>query len=60
VAARLEQLTKVYDAAILVSDETRHRAGDTIRFVPGVIAPVRGKVTPFQTWVPEAAATGKP
>jgi adenylate cyclase len=57
VAARLEQLTKVYDAPILVSDETRRRAGDTIRFVPGVIAPLRGKATSVQTWVPEAAAT---
>jgi adenylate cyclase len=57
VAARLEQLTKVYDAPILVSDETRRRAGDAIRFVPGAVVPLRGKATPVQTWVPEAAAT---
>jgi adenylate cyclase len=60
VAARLEELTKVHGAAILVSDETRRRAGDAIRFVPGVIASVRGKATPLQTWVPEAVATRQP
>jgi class 3 adenylate cyclase len=54
VASRLEQLTKLQDADVLVSDETRRHAGDAIRFVPGAMASVRGKSAPVQTWVPVA------
>jgi class 3 adenylate cyclase len=37
---------------ILVPDETRRRAGDAIRFIPGAEARVRGKAAPLPTWVP--------
>ena len=54
VASRLERLTKLHDADVLVSDETRRHAGDAIRFVPGAMATLRGKSSPVQTWVPVA------
>jgi adenylate cyclase len=54
VASRLERLTKLHDADVLVSDETRRHAGDAIRFVPGAMASLRGKSAPVQTWVPVA------
>ena len=54
VASRLERLTKLQDADVLVSDETRRYAGDAIRFVPGAMASLRGKSAPVQTWVPVA------
>jgi adenylate cyclase len=57
VAARLEQLTKIHAAGILVSDETRRQAGDAIRFVPAAMVPLRGKSVPVQTWVPVDAPT---
>ena len=55
VAARLERLTKLHATGILVSEETRRQAGDAIRFVPGAVAPVRGRSAPVQTWVPVGA-----
>jgi adenylate cyclase len=57
VAARLEQLTKIHAAGILVSDETRRQAGDAIRFVPAATVLVRGRSAPVQTWVPVAEPT---
>ncbi|HXJ33641.1 MAG TPA: adenylate/guanylate cyclase domain-containing protein [Candidatus Eisenbacteria bacterium] len=52
VAARLEQLTKVHDAPILVSADTRDAVGDGYAFRPlGPIA-VKGKATPLEIYAP--------
>ena len=39
-------------AAILVSDETRHRVGNAVPFVAAPEARVRGRMEPLRTWVP--------
>jgi class 3 adenylate cyclase len=52
VAARIQQLTKVGGAPILVSEETRRRLGDVLRFVPAGLATVKGKSNPLETFVP--------
>jgi adenylate cyclase len=56
VAARIEQLTKVNGAGILVSDETRRRVGEAVRFAAAPDARVRGEVDLVQAWEPLADA----
>ena len=53
LAARIEELTKLHGAAILVSEETRRRVGDGVAFSPAVSAVVRGKSEPVATYVPQ-------
>jgi adenylate cyclase len=55
VAARIEQLTKIAGAPVLVSEETRQRAGDGFLFVPAEPVRVKGKSEPLQTYVPTAS-----
>ncbi len=52
VASRVEQLTKQHGVGILVSDETRRRAGDAVPFSEAPEACVRGRTEPLRTWVP--------
>jgi adenylate cyclase len=52
VASRIEGLTKVLREPILVSDDTRQRAGDAIRFAPGGEVEVKGKSQPVRVFVP--------
>jgi adenylate cyclase len=52
VASRIEELTKGGDAAVLVSEETRFRVGDRIRFADGGAAHIRGKGEPIRCYVP--------
>ena len=52
VAARIEELTKMQGAAILVSEETRRRVGGGIRFSPATATSVRGRSKPVETYVP--------
>jgi adenylate cyclase len=52
VAARVEQLTKVHGVPILVSDETRRRAGDGIHFASVGATQVKGRARPVDCWVP--------
>lgn len=54
---RREGLTKVHGAAILVSEETRRRAGSGFAFAPARPIRVAGNAEPLETDVP-AAATG--
>jgi len=52
VAARLEELTKVHGVPVLVSEETRRSAGETIHFSAATAAPLRGRAQPVETFVP--------
>ena len=52
VAARIEQLTKLHAAPILVSDETRRRVGAGVQFTPAEPVLVKGKSEPLRTYVP--------
>jgi adenylate cyclase len=52
VAARIEELTKALGVPILVSEETRRRAGDTMRFTPAGEAHLRGRAQPVQAYRP--------
>ena len=52
VAARFEELTKLHEAAILVSEETRRRVGDAVAFSAAGSAPVRGKSEPLTMYIP--------
>lgn len=52
VAARIEQLTKVHGAPILVSEETRQQAGAAFRYTAAEPVRVKGKSEPLQTYVP--------
>jgi adenylate cyclase len=56
VAARIEQLTKVHGAPILVSEETRQRAGAAFRYTAAEPVRVKGKSEPLQTYAPELSA----
>jgi len=60
VAARIEELTKVHGVPILVSEETRRRVGEVLRFASAGAAPVKGKAEPIATYRPlaEAGAAG--
>jgi adenylate cyclase len=53
VAARMEELTKVHGAPILVSEETRRRVGDRVVFRSAAPTRVRGKSVPLASFVPE-------
>jgi adenylate cyclase len=57
VAARIEQLTKVHGAGIVVSDETRRQVGGAIHFAAAPDALVRGRTEPVRTWVPRGDAS---
>jgi adenylate cyclase len=57
VAARIEQLTKVHRVPILVSEETRQRAGTGLQFTPAQPVRVKGKAEPLQTYVPTQIAS---
>ena len=56
VAARIEQLTKLHGAPILVSEETRQQAGAAFRYMAAAPVRVKGKSEPLQTYVPELNA----
>jgi adenylate cyclase len=51
VAARIEELTRMQGAPILVSEETRRRVGAGIRFSPPTATAVRGRSKPVETYV---------
>jgi adenylate cyclase len=55
VAARIEQLTKKYGTAILVSDETRRRTVDPATFVDVECVTVTGRTQPLQLFSVETA-----
>ena len=52
VASRIEQLTKTYDASVLVSHQTRVLAGEQFTFAAAPEVQVKGKSQPLQTYVP--------
>ena len=52
VAARIEQLTKVHSELVLISEETRQRAGAAFHYAPAEPVRVKGKSEPLQTYVP--------
>src|SRR5206468_3604 len=54
VAARLEEQTKLDGHAILVSESTRARVGDTVAFAPAGTIQVRGRSVPLAAYVPHA------
>jgi adenylate cyclase len=56
VAARIEELTKVHGAPILISEATRRRLGDGIPLSPAPAAVLRGRTGVVQTYVPAAPA----
>lgn len=60
VAARIEELTKLYDARVLVSEETRRRVGEHVLFTFAGSARVKGKAEPVPCYVPLAVADGDP
>ena len=57
VAARIEQLTKVHGVPVLVSEETRQRAGTGLQFTPAEPVRVKGKSEPLQTYEPTQIAS---
>ncbi len=58
LASRIEGLTKVHNESILVSEETRRRAGDGFQFKDAPPVQVKGKSAPVQTFSPLAASSG--
>ena len=52
VAARIEELTKVHDTPVLVSNETRRQVGDMLAFAPAPPARVKGKSEPIACFAP--------
>jgi adenylate cyclase len=58
VCSRIERLTKRYDARILVSEQSRARLGDAIRFSAEHIADVPGKTEAIHVFVPVTAIPG--
>jgi adenylate cyclase len=52
VAARLEQLTKLHDVPLLVSETTRRQAGDAIAFARAGMVDVQGRAQPLEVYVP--------
>jgi adenylate cyclase len=54
VAARLEQLTRLHGVPILISDETRRRAGDAVTFRAAGDVTLRGRSQAIAVWVPVA------
>jgi adenylate cyclase len=55
VASRIEELTKVHGAPILVSEESRRRVGDAIAFTRAGTLEVRGRSQPVAAYVPSPA-----
>jgi adenylate cyclase len=52
LASRIEGLTKVHNESILVSEETRKRAGESFQFKDAPPVPVKGKTKPVLTFTP--------
>jgi adenylate cyclase len=52
VAARIEELTKIDGAPILVSDATRRSVGEALAFRPAGPARLKGRTQPVETWLP--------
>jgi class 3 adenylate cyclase len=52
LASRIEGLTKEHRTAILVSEETRVRVGDRVRWQEAPPVPVPGRVRPVPTFIP--------
>ncbi len=52
VASRIEGLTKVQGAPVLVSQETRDRVGERFDWLQAAPMSVKGKTLPLQTYVP--------
>lgn len=59
VAARIEELTKLHETPVLVSQETRDQARGSITFAPAVPVRVKGKSEPLATYVPTVAAPSR-
>jgi class 3 adenylate cyclase len=57
VAARVEQLTKVCKADVLVTDETRRRVAADLDFIAVEPLAVKGKSAPLQTYRIKSAST---
>jgi adenylate cyclase len=55
VAARIEELTKVHGAGVLVSEATRRRVGNAIAFRAAEPVTVKGKAEPVPSYVPAGA-----
>jgi len=53
LASRIEGLTKTHHTQVLVSETTRHQAGDAFRWREAPAVPVKGKSMPVQTFIPE-------
>ena len=56
VAARLVELAKAEDVPVLVSEATRHAAGDALRCSAPHAVRVRGRSEPLAVYVPQALA----
>jgi adenylate cyclase len=56
VAARIEKLTKLRGVPVLVSEETRRRAGDAAAFSAAGPARLQGRAQPVETYVPRPPA----
>ena len=52
LASRIEGLTKVHSAPILVSEETHKLVGSSISFKTAPLTKVRGKSAPVKTFIP--------
>ncbi|HEY0096459.1 MAG TPA: adenylate/guanylate cyclase domain-containing protein, partial [Archangium sp.] len=52
LASRIEGLTKKVGVSMLVSEATRVRCGQELRFEAAAPLPVAGKVEPVATFVP--------
>jgi adenylate cyclase len=55
LASRIEGLTKVHSAAVLVSQSTRDMAGDAFVYTSAAPVAVKGKSEPVPTFVPRPA-----
>jgi class 3 adenylate cyclase len=58
VASRIEQLTKSYDASVLVSHQTRILAGEQFQFTAAPEVQVKGKSQPLRTYMPQRPIDG--
>jgi class 3 adenylate cyclase len=59
IASRIEQLTKVHQVPILVSEETQQRVGPEVSFTAVAPERIKGKAEPVVTYRPQrTAATG--
>jgi adenylate cyclase len=55
-ASRIEELTKVVGAPVLVSEATRRVVGHAVAFEAAVTLPVKGKIQPIVCYAPAAGA----